>query len=224
VLLVLAAAAALRVPELAVVPSPAADAGSAQPGFGDLVRNRAFLCVVAAAAPILGSHAMHDSFALIAWNAAGISSATGSRLWSESVAAEVIVFLGIGPWLLHRIGPVAGMMIGAVAAAIRWIVMAQTSSVVALAIVEPLHGLTFALLHLSCMRVLVRVVPMSLAATAQASYALGAGAMTALLTLLSGWLYARFGAGGFIAMAALAAASLPPIWALHRMEAAATRP
>jgi hypothetical protein len=30
---------------------------------------------------------------MIAWNAAGISPAVGSVLWSESVAAEVIVFL-----------------------------------------------------------------------------------------------------------------------------------
>jgi MFS_1 like family len=36
--------------------------------------------------------------------------------------------------------------------------------------VEPLHGLTFALLHLACMAVIARTVPSRFAATAQAIY------------------------------------------------------
>jgi hypothetical protein len=34
------------------------------------------------------------------WNAAGLSATTASLLWSVSVFAEVIVFVGIGPWHL----------------------------------------------------------------------------------------------------------------------------
>ena len=37
---------------------------------------------------------------------------------------------------------------------VRWAVMAQSAAVLALALVQPLHGLTFALLHLACMRLL----------------------------------------------------------------------
>jgi hypothetical protein len=54
--------------------------------------------VVLVAALILGSHAMHDSFAVIRWGAAGIGPGTAGLLWSLSVAAEVIVFL-----FLHRV-------------------------------------------------------------------------------------------------------------------------
>ena len=78
-----------------------------------------------------------------------------------------------------------------------------------LALAQPLHGLTFAALHLACMRVIPAIVPPHLAATAQALYALGAGATTALLTLASGWLYAALGARGFLVMAVLCAAALP---------------
>jgi hypothetical protein len=40
------------------------------------------------------------------------------------------------------------------------------------------------------------------------------------LTLLSGWLYARFGPGGFWAMGGLCTAAFPVIWLLHRALAA----
>jgi PPP family 3-phenylpropionic acid transporter len=82
--------------------------------------------------------------------------------------------------------------------------------------VQPLHGLTFALLHLACMRILVIITPIELAATAQAIYAFGIGATSALLTLAFGFLYAGLGSTGFLVMAALALASLPTIWALSR--------
>jgi len=48
-------------------------------------------------------------------------------------------------------------------------VVAFTSPVL-LGLVQPLHGLTFALLHLACMRLIVQVVPVRLAATAQSIY------------------------------------------------------
>jgi MFS transporter, PPP family, 3-phenylpropionic acid transporter len=47
---------------------------------------------------------MHDAFAAIRWNTVGISTTATSLLWSEAVAAEVLVFFWIGPALLNRIG------------------------------------------------------------------------------------------------------------------------
>jgi PPP family 3-phenylpropionic acid transporter len=81
-----------------------------------------------------------------------------------------------------------------------------------LSILQPLHGLTFALLHLACMRMMVTLVPASLAATAQAFYALGSGFVTAALTLLSGTLYARYGGAAFFPMALLCGVALPFAW------------
>jgi PPP family 3-phenylpropionic acid transporter len=157
---------------------------------------------------------MHDSFAMIAWTERGITPGAASLLWSGSVAAEVLVFFWVGPWLLRRTGPLIAMTLSAIAAIVRWIVLAQTSNMLGLALVEPLHGFTFALFHLACMRVLVRITPAELAASAQAIYAFGTTASAALLTLASGYLYARLDLTGFLFMAALAAASLPSILAL----------
>ena len=51
-----------------------------------LLRQPAFVRMALAAALVLGSHAMHDAFAIIRWRDAGISPAVSSVLWSESVA------------------------------------------------------------------------------------------------------------------------------------------
>jgi PPP family 3-phenylpropionic acid transporter len=187
----------------------APESGSPAGGFAALLRIALFRRLLLVAALVLGSHAMHDAFAVIRWNAAGIGPGSASVLWSLSVAAEVIVFFLIGPPLIARVGPAAAAAIAAAAGVLRWIVMALTTDPLALALVQPLHGLTFALLHLACMRLLVQTVPPQLAATGQAVYALAAGATTALLTLAAGALYARFGAAAFFAMAALCAAALP---------------
>jgi MFS transporter, PPP family, 3-phenylpropionic acid transporter len=182
----------------------------------ELMRIIVFRRVVLIAALVFGSHAMHDAFAVIRWNAAGISPTAISLLWSEAVVAEVIVFVLIGPRLVDAIGPGGAAAIASLSAILRWIVMASSTDSLALAIVQPLHGLTFALLQLACMRLMGVAVPQHLAATGLAIYALGPGLVTALLTLSSGLLYARLGANGFLVMALLPALALPLCFGLQR--------
>jgi MFS transporter, PPP family, 3-phenylpropionic acid transporter len=181
-----------------------------------LLRQPAFVRMAIAAALVLGSHAMHDAFAVIRWSDAGISPAVSSVLWSESVAAEVVVFVLLGRWFLDVLGTSGSLALGAAAAVVRWGVMAQTANVTALAAIEPLHGLTFALFHLACMRIIAETVPRGLVGTAQAFYGTVAiGGTTALLTMASGWLFSRFGPYGFWGMAALCCLALPIIWSLR---------
>jgi PPP family 3-phenylpropionic acid transporter len=181
-----------------------------------LLRLPLFRNLVLVAALILGSHAMHDAFAMIRWSASGISPASASLLWSESVAAEVLVFFVIGPTLVTRLTPAGALAIAALAGMLRWAVMAQTANVIALSLVQPLHGITFALLHLASMRLIARTVPQGLEGTAQAIYGtVGIGAVTAMLTLVSGALYGRVGAQGFWVMAALCAFAFPFTWKLR---------
>jgi MFS transporter, PPP family, 3-phenylpropionic acid transporter len=130
-------------------------------------------------------------------------------LWSEAVAAEVLVFVVIGPVLVNRLGTNGAATLAAAAGVLRWCVSASTTSTVLLAMVQPLHGLTFALLHLACMRLIGFVVPTRLAATAQALYALGAGLVTAVLTMLAGQLYATWAGAAFLPMALLCGLALP---------------
>ena len=220
ILLLTAAGAAFWVPEISLPPRAEPPFGRAQyASVLDLLRSPSFRWLIVVASLILGSHAMHDSFAMIAWNAAGISPAVGSALWSESVAAEVIVFVVVGPLLLRRLKPEIAMAVSAMACLVRWGLLAESSSILAIAAAEPLHGFTFALLHLSCMRVLAAIVPRELAGLAQAIYGtVGVGLTSAVLTLFSGSLYAEFGAQGFWAMFLIALTALPAIWQLYRVR------
>ena len=210
-LLGVAALAALMVPEISHT-----ERRTKEKAFVSLLRIAPFRNLVLVAALVLGSHAMHDAFAVIRWSAAGIGPGAASLLWSEAVAAEVVVFFFIGPALVTRLTPAGALALAAAAGMVRWAVMAQTADLLALALVQPLHGITFALLHLACMRLIARHVPDGLEGTAQAVYAtVGVGGATALLTLLSGLLYARLDAQAFWIMGALCLLALPAAFRLR---------
>lgn len=208
-LLAVAAGAGLLLPRIA---GRATRAG-AEAGAGSvraLLSIPAFVRLMVVAALLGGSHALHDGFEVIRWQAAGLTPGQCSVLWASSVAAEVVVFLAAGPWLLRRLGPGGAMVLAALAGVVRWGTSAQTAWFPAMALAQPLHGLTFALLHLACMEVISRVVPAGAAATAQAFYGTVAlGATSAAVTLASGPLYDRLGPAAFWAMAALCAAAVP---------------
>jgi MFS transporter, PPP family, 3-phenylpropionic acid transporter len=180
--------------------------------LGELLQIQRFRMLILVSSSIYGSHAMHDGFAVIWWSAAGIEPSHISLLWSEAVAAEVVVFFVIGPALLDRFGARGAALLAAAAGIVRWSVAGMTTSVLALSIIQPLHGFTFALLHLAAMRMMQALVPPRLAGTGQSIYAFGSGCLTAVLTLLSGILYAKFGGASFLAMAILCAVALPLAW------------
>jgi MFS transporter, PPP family, 3-phenylpropionic acid transporter len=189
-------AAALLLPKIPAAPYLSNNLSrSVTRDWVSLLQIPAFRVLLVIAALIEGSHALHDSFSVIRWRAAGIGLPVVSALWSEAVLSEVLVFLLIGPRLIRLFAPGGAIALAAAAGAIRWTVAAFTTSPVTLALIQPLHGFTFALLHLAAMQVIVRVVPLRLAATAQAIYGtLCVGLATALLTLASGpaiWLDGR---------------------------------
>ncbi|ANW04554.1 MFS transporter [Bradyrhizobium icense] len=221
-LLVAAAAVTALVPRVSAPSSPHTGASQLASEIRALLGIARLRILILVSALVYGSHAMHDAFAVIRWSNAGIDTSVISVLWSEAVAAEVVVFFLLGPALLNRLGARGAAALAAAAGIVRWSVAGTTTSVVPLAMVQPLHGLTFALLHLSCMRLMAALVPARMAATAQAAYAFGAGAVTAALTLLSGFFYARYGGGAFVAMAGLCGLALPLAWfglATRRMDA-----
>jgi PPP family 3-phenylpropionic acid transporter len=176
-LLGIGGAAALLLPKIPAAPSISNSLSrSTTQDWASLLQIPTFRLLLIIAALVEGSHALHDSFSVIRWRAAGVGLPVISALWSESVLSEVVVFLLIGPRLVRLLAPGGAMALAAVAGVIRWTVASFTTSPVILAFIQPLHGFTFALLHLAAMQVIVLVVPLRLAATAQAytaRYALG---------------------------------------------------
>src|SRR5438874_474822 len=106
-----AAFAAALVPDL---PHPRATRAEHE-GVMTLVRLPVFRYLVLIAALVLGSHAMHDAFAMIRWRAAGVGAQTGALLWSEAVLAEVLVFFLLGPALVRRLTPPGALALAALA-------------------------------------------------------------------------------------------------------------
>jgi PPP family 3-phenylpropionic acid transporter len=214
-LLALAAVAALWLPRNAL-DRPAA------PRRADvraLLAAPGFLPLMALAALVMSSHALHDGFEVLRWEDGGIGPGAAGLLWSEGVLAEVVVFVVVGPALLRRLGPAGAAALAASAGVVRWSVTAVTAWLPAMVLVEPLHGLTFALLHLACMQMLSVVAPSALAATAQGIYGgVAVGTMTAIMTLVSGPLYGAFGPRAFWFMALLCAAALPIAFAMRRIS------
>jgi PPP family 3-phenylpropionic acid transporter len=191
------------------------DAGPSDAGAGafrSLWDISAYRRLILVAVLVIGSHALNDAFAVISWRAAGYSSGVISLLWSESVLAEVAVFFLLGPWLIARFGPASCAGLSAGAGVLRWGVMGATTWMPALVGVQPLHGLTFALIHLVAMGIIAKSVPEQLAATGQAVYGtLALGIASAVLTFTSGYFYGWLGMRAFWAMAALCACALPLI-------------
>src|SRR5262249_12275225 len=85
-LLVAASAAAAMVPAPDPHGAEATAERAAPSGVMALLGMSQFRRVMLVAALVLGSHAMHDTFAVIRWSAAGITPPVVSVLWSESVA------------------------------------------------------------------------------------------------------------------------------------------
>jgi MFS transporter, PPP family, 3-phenylpropionic acid transporter len=177
-------------------------------GFAAPFREPAFRWLLPLSALIQGSHAMYYGFSTIHWTAAGLSPGIIGLLWAEGVVVEVMLFVW-GGGLAARLGPAGLAALAAGAGVVRWGVTAETTWLPALAAAQMLHSVTFGAQHLAAMRVLATLPPEQ-AATAQTLHSsLGTGLAMGVLTLLSGPLYARFGGGGFWAMAALCAAALP---------------
>jgi PPP family 3-phenylpropionic acid transporter len=111
---------------------------------------------------------------------------------------------------LRWIGPAWALTMSAAIGAIRWALSATSTDPYLLGCIEPLHGATFALLHLASMRVITAVTPPRLAATAQTVYGtVGVGAAVTLLTVASGVLYQHLDGRAFWVMSALCLAAIP---------------
>ena len=191
-------------------PAAAAGATIARAGLSVLLRDRAFMIMLLAAGMVIGSHALNDTFAVIDWGKAGIPPTTIGLLWAEAVASEILVFFAVGPMLLSRFAVQYCAALSALAGVLRWSALAVSHEVAIIAATQLLHGLTFSLMHLTCMRVIDRTVPPHLNATAQMVYGtLGLGLASTVLTFLAGRFYSVMGQGAFWTMGALCLAAVP---------------
>jgi PPP family 3-phenylpropionic acid transporter len=184
-----------------------------------LFRSKSFRLAVGSTALIQGAHAAYYGFAALLWRSQGLSDTVIGLLIAEGIVAEILLFAR-GRRLAEHLGPAGLTACAASASILRWTITAAAPPLPVLALIQPIHAATFAMQHLSAMLILSRFVRLERAATAQALHAaLGYGAPTGLMMLLSGWLYARYGGLVFLAMAAAGGAALLLVAPLARETA-----
>ena len=186
-------------------------------GLIDLLRSRPFQLFMIGTGLAQASHAVLYSFGTLTWRSAGLDDVTISLLWGESVAVEILMLAGSG-WLVARLGVVGLIALGLSCGVVRWTAMAFTTALPALILLQVLHAGTFAACHLGAMGFIQRCLPPSGVALGQSIYyALGTGAVQAVVFQLAGLLYARFGQHAFLGMAAISVAGLVAITLLMRL-------
>lgn len=187
-------------------------------GLGLLLRDRVFLAAIGAVGAVQAAHAFHYGFSALVWKSQGVSEAVTGQLWAFGVVAEIALMWGVEPWRRRRgVGPWALLMVGCAAAVARWSAMAFAPPLWMLWPLQALHALTFAATYLAGVQIVERLSPPGSQTVAQTlSSVLSAGVLIGAATLISGPLYDRFGAGGYAAMAALAALGLAAAIPLRR--------
>lgn len=185
-------------------------------GLGALLKDHSFLLAVVTAGLIQGAHAFYYGFSTILWRGQGISEPVIGLLWGVGVAAEVAFMWFLEPWR-RRIGPEKLMILGGIAAVLRWLAYAFSPPLWLLFPLQGLHALTFAASFLASLRLIEKLTPPANASAAQAlNSALSGGFTLGIATLLAGPLFDASNAFGYLAMAAMAALGLVGAIALNR--------
>jgi PPP family 3-phenylpropionic acid transporter len=181
-----------------------------------LMRNRRFLLFLLSASLAQSAHATYYGFATLSWRAQHFGGTLIGGLWAVGVVAEILLFWNAGA-IVRRLTPERLLALAGFASVVRWLAMSLQPPLYFVFPLQALHALTFGAAHLGAMRYIMQNVAPGLSATAQSLYAgVSLGLIFSLASAASGPLYARFGAGAYVASAAIGLASILGAWALAR--------
>ncbi|MFZ1873742.1 MAG: 3-phenylpropionate MFS transporter [Chania sp.] len=175
---------------------------------------RFLLCVTL----LQGAHAAYYGFASIYWQEAGYSAATIGYLWSLGVVAEVIIFASSN-FLFRRWNARNLLLLSAVCGLLRWGLMASTTEIMGLLLMQVLHCGTFTVCHLAAMRFIAARQGAEVIRLQAVYSGLAMGGGIAIMTVLAGFLFEHLQGGVFWVMAAVVLPALfirPPAAASSR--------
>jgi PPP family 3-phenylpropionic acid transporter len=177
-----------------------------------------FMVFVAAASLGQASHAMLYTFGPVHWDALGYDKFTIGGFWAISIMAEVALF-SFSKSLVNRFGPIMLIMMGISGGVIRWVFMAQDFGLGVTAVLQALHAISFAMVHLGTMHYIRQTVPAGLRNSAQGLYAAISGGIALSGSMwLSGLLYDELLGKTYLVMAAISLVALSFALALRRIS------
>ena len=175
---------------------------------------RFLLCVTL----LQGAHAGYYSFGSIYWQEAGYSASTIGYLWSLGVVAEVIIFAS--SIVLFRLWNARNLLLlSACCGVLRWSLMAYSTELGWLLLIQILHCGTFTVCHLAAMRFIAARQGQEVIQLQAVYSALAMGGGIAVMTVIAGFLFEHWQGGVFWVMAAVAAPALfirPPAVSVSR--------
>lgn len=175
---------------------------------------RFLLCVTL----LQGAHADYYSFGSIYWQEAGYSASTIGYLWSLGVVAEVIIFASSNV-LFRRWNARNLLLLSACCGVLRWSLMAYSTELGWLLLIQILHCGTFTVCHLAAMRFIAARQGQEVIQLQAVYSALAMGGGIAVMTVIAGFLFEHWQGGVFWVMAAVAVPALfirPPAVSVSR--------
>src|SRR5262249_24068809 len=148
-----------------------------------LLRDTGFLAVIASSALLQGSHAAYYTFSSIAWQQEGFGGLTIAGLWVLGVLAEIALF-ALSPRFTRPVSLL--VVIAALSAALRWLIMAQSPPIAILAVVQLAHALSFGLTQVATMGLIAQRVPGHMMARGQGYLVACTGIVTSSASIVSG--------------------------------------
>ncbi len=183
---------------------------------GALLRQPAFILFMISASAVMASHAVYYAFGTINWQRLDYSNGFIGALWGLGVFAEIVLFAFSAAFVRKLTAPQL-LMLGALAAVVRWTWTAFNPHWIILILLQCLHAATFGATHLGVMHYIARAVPSELAATAQGIFgAIGGGVVMGLVMLSAGPLYSGLAAYAYLPMAGLGLVGLAAAYLLQK--------
>ena len=187
-------------------------------GLMGLLKDPVFMLAVISVGLIQASHAFYYGFANLTWARQGVPHGLFGVLWGVGVAVEIGFLWFLEPWR-QRVGAERLVIWGGLGGVVRWTCLAFSPPLWLLFPIQALHTLTFAACFMGGLQLIQRLSPAASASAAQTlSSALSGGLLIGAATSLSGVLYDRIGALGYLAMTCLCLLGVAGAMAIGPLE------